>query len=142
MIAVVPAPSVDLLRKVGLFSELDEKTLEELAGEFFERRYAAGEEIVGSGDSGRTFFLLEDGEAEVEIKGDVVATLERGDSFGEIALIDRKGRTATVRATSDVHAYLLPVWSFRPVIERDPELTWKLLGTVAARIRAAEERKI
>lgn len=138
----MPPPTIDLLRRVGLFSELDDATLETLAGEFFERRYPAGQEIVGGGESGRTFFLLEDGEAEVEIKGEIVARLGRGDSFGEIALIDRKGRTATVRAATDVHAYLLPVWSFRPVIERDPQLTWKLLGTVAARIRAAEDRKL
>jgi CRP-like cAMP-binding protein len=138
----MPRPSNELLRRVGLFAGLDDATLDRLSGEFFERRYPAGEEIVGDGESGRTFFLIEDGEASVVIKGEKVARLGSGDSFGEIALIDRKGRTATITAESDVHAYLLPVWSFRPVIESDPQLTWKLLGVVAARIRSAEERKL
>jgi CRP-like cAMP-binding protein len=140
--ASMPKPSNELLRQVGLFEELDDATLDTLSGEFFERRYAADDEIVGDGESGRTFFLIEDGEANVVIKGTQVAQLGPGDSFGEIALIDRKGRTATITAASDVHAYLLPVWSFRPVIENNPELTWKLLAAVAARIRAADERKL
>jgi CRP/FNR family cyclic AMP-dependent transcriptional regulator len=136
----MPRPSNRLLQQVTLFAELDDETLDRLAGEFFERRYAAGDEIVGEGESGRTFFLIAEGEATVTIAGSVVATLGAGDSFGEIALIDRKGRTATITAATDVHAYLLPVWSFRPVIEHDAELTWKLLAAVAGRIRAAEDR--
>ena len=61
-------------------------------------------------------------------------------SFGEIALVDKSARSATVTATSQLRAYALPVWSFRSFAESRPEVTWKLLELLAERLRAAESR--
>ena len=62
-----------------------------------------------------------------------------GNSFGEVALVDKSARSATLRRRRD-GAYALPVWSFRPFVEQRPELAWKLLEILAERLRAADAR--
>ena len=74
------------------------------------------------------------------MQGKEVGTLGAGDSFGEIALIDRRPRTATVTATSDLRTYGLPVFVFRPFVESRPQVAWKLLEAMADRLEAAENR--
>jgi CRP/FNR family transcriptional regulator, cyclic AMP receptor protein len=133
-------PSPSLLRNVGLFSDLDERDLESLADEFNERSFSAGDKITLEGEGGLMFFVVESGELSVEAHGEPVATLGPGSSFGEIALIDRRPRTATVAAVTDVKAYGLPVFVFRPFVEARPEVAWKLLEAMADRLAAAESR--
>ena len=133
-------PSPDLLRNVGLFSTLDDKDLSSLSNEFNERRFSTGETIALEGAGGLMFFVVESGEAAVEVHGEEVATLGPGASFGEIALIDRRPRTATVTAKSDLVTYGLPVFVFRPFVEARPDVAWKLLEQMADRLNAAENR--
>lgn len=133
-------PSPDLLRKIRLFSELDEKDLESLADEFNERRFSAGDRIALEGEGGLMFFVVASGEASVEVHGDEVGKLGAGDAFGEVALIDRRPRTATVTAQSDLVCYGLPVFVFRPFVESRPAVAWKLLEAMADRLEAAESR--
>lgn len=133
-------PTPDLLRNVRLFSVLDEKDLASLADEFNERRFSAGDKIALEGEGGLMFFVVESGEASVEVQGEEVATLGPGAAFGEIALIDRRPRTATVTAISDLKAYGLPVFVFRPFVEARPEVAWKMLEAMADRLATAESR--
>ena len=133
-------PSPELLRNVGLFSTLDDKDLSSLSNEFNERRFSPGETIALEGAGGLMFFVVESGEASVEVHGEEVATLGAGASFGEIALIDRRPRTATVTAKTDLVTYGLPVFVFRPFVEARPEVAWKLLEQMADRLNAAESR--
>jgi CRP/FNR family transcriptional regulator, cyclic AMP receptor protein len=133
-------PTPDLLRNIGLFSTLDEKDLESLADEFNERRFSAGDKIALEGEGGLMFFVVESGEASVEVHGEEVARLGPGDEFGEIALIDRRPRTATVTALTDLRTYGLPVFVFRPFVESRPQVAWKLLEAMADRLAAAENR--
>lgn len=133
-------PTPDLLRNVGLFSALDEKDLKSLAEEFSERRFAAGDKVALEGGSGLMFFVVEDGDLSVDVHGQAVSTIGPGGSFGEIALIDRRPRTATVTAVSDVKAYGLPVFVFRPFVEARPQVAWKLLEAMADRVVIAENR--
>jgi CRP-like cAMP-binding protein len=133
-------PSPDLLRNVGLFSDLDEKDLASLAEEFNERRFSPGNTIALEGAGGLMFFVVESGEASVEVHGEEVAWLGPGDSFGEVALIDRRPRTATVTAKTDLVTYALPVFVFRPYVEARPQVAWKLLEAMADRLEAAESR--
>ena len=90
--------------------------------------------------SGRTFIVIESGQVTVTVHGQEVGRLGPGDAFGEMALIDKSSRTATVRADTNVHGYQLPIWSFRPLVESHPEMAWALLETVAQRVRDAEAR--
>ena len=133
-------PSTALLRNVRLFSELDERDLESLADEFNERRFGAGEKVALEGEGGLMFFVVENGELSVEVQGEEVSTLGPGSSFGEIALIDRRPRTATVTAVTDVKAYGLPVFVFRPFVESRPGVAWKMLEAMADRRALAQSR--
>jgi CRP/FNR family cyclic AMP-dependent transcriptional regulator len=136
----VPGPSIELIRGVPLFAEADEKFLDRLAGEFIERTYPPGETITEEGAAGRTFVVIESGEATVTVHGQEVGKLGPGDAFGEMALIDKSARSATVKADGQVHGYQLPVWSFRPIVESHPEMAWALLEALAQRVRTAESR--
>jgi CRP-like cAMP-binding protein len=133
-------PTPALLRRVPLFAELEERDLESLAEEFNERRFAAGEAMALEGEGGLVFFVVDSGEAAVEVHGEEVRRLGPGDSFGEIALIDRRPRTATVRAVTDLTTYGLPVFVFRPFVESRPQVAWKLLEAMADRLESAESR--
>jgi CRP-like cAMP-binding protein len=133
-------PSTELLRNVRLFSDLDERDLQSLSEEFNERRFSTGEKIALEGEGGLMFFVVESGELNVEVHGEAVSTIGPGSSFGEIALIDRRPRTATVTAASDVKAYGLPVFVFRPFVEARPQVAWKLLEAMADRLATAESR--
>jgi CRP-like cAMP-binding protein len=136
----MPKPSAELIRGVPLFSELDDKTVDGLAAEFIERHFDAGTAIATEGLDGLNFFIVASGEAAVSVRGESVGTLGPGASFGEVALVDKSARSATVTAQTPVIAYALPVWSFRPFVELRPELAWKLLESLAERLRAAESR--
>ncbi len=133
-------PSTALLRNVRLFSELDERDLESLAEEFNERRFAAGDKVALEGEGGLMFFVVEEGELSIEVQGEAVSSIGPGTSFGEIALIDRRPRTATVSAITDVKAYGLPVFVFRPFVESRPSVAWKMLEALADRLALAESR--
>lgn len=133
-------PSTDLLRNIPLFSGLEDRDLESLAEEFNERRFPAGHAVALEGEGGLVFFVVESGEAAVEVHGEEVAKLGPGDSFGEIALIDRRPRTATVTASTDLTCYSLPVFVFRPFVESRPQVAWNLLEAMADRLEAAESR--
>jgi CRP-like cAMP-binding protein len=136
----MPAPSRDLIRGVPLFAETEEKFLDRLAEEFNSRTYAPGELMAEEGERGRTLFLIESGEAAVLVHGDEVRRLGPGDYFGEMALVDKSARSATVRAETEVRGYQLPVFSFRPIVESHPEMIWALLEALAQRVRDAESR--
>jgi CRP-like cAMP-binding protein len=136
----MPAPTRELLRGVPFFAETDDTFLDRLAEEFNDRTYAPGELMTEEGERGRTFFVIESGEAAVLVHGNEVRRLGPGDSFGELALIDKSARSATVRAETEVRGYQLPVFSFRPIVESHPEMTWALLEALAHRIRDAESR--
>ena len=133
-------PTPELLRNVPLFSDLDEKDLRSLAEEFSERRFSAGEKISQEGEGGLMFFVVESGEASVDVRGEKVGKLGPGSAFGEIALIDRRPRTATVIADTDLRTFGLPVFVFRPFVEARPQVAWKLLEAMADRLGAAESR--
>src|SRR5262249_60096931 len=79
--------------------------------------------------------------ATVSSKGVQLATLGPGDYFGEIALIDGGPRSATVTAATDLVCYGLTFWEFRPLIERNGVIAWKLLQALAKRLRAADSKQ-
>ena len=133
-------PSADLIRGIPMFSELDDSSVSQLADDFMEREFAEGQSLATEGEGGLNFFVVESGSVDVSIGGEVVATLGPGASFGEVALVDKSARSATVTATSTVRAYGLPVWSFRSFAEARPIVLWKLLELLAERLRAAEHR--
>jgi CRP-like cAMP-binding protein len=123
--------TTQLLRQVPLFSDLDGKEIEQVAQSMKRRQFSAGQEIAREGESGVGFFVIEDGNAKVTVHGDEKRRLGPGDYFGEIALIAQGARTATVTAESDLTAYGMTFWDFRPLVEGNSTIAWKLLQSFA-----------
>jgi CRP-like cAMP-binding protein len=125
------AASVDVLQRVPLFAELNQRQLKRLAADFRERRFKEGTPIVRQDEmSGVGFFVITEGVAAVEIDGREVATLGTGDHFGELALISEGVRTATVKAITPLVCLEITFWDFRRVAKANPDITWKLLQYV------------
>jgi CRP/FNR family transcriptional regulator, cyclic AMP receptor protein len=125
--------AADDLRRVDLFAELSGRQRRRLAANFREHRFRAGMDIVREGTmSGIGFFVVTAGQAAVSVSGKEVKTLGPGDHFGEIALITRGKRTATVTARTDLHCLEIPFPDFRRFARANPDVTWKLLQHVAS----------
>jgi hypothetical protein len=129
-----------VVQHVQLFADLDRRQAEQVARLLKLRRFSKGETVIVEGSGGAAFFLIDSGEATVSSKSVQLATLGPGDYFGEIALIDGGPRSATVTAATDLVCYGLTFWEFRPLVERNSEIAWKLLQALAKRLRAAEPK--
>jgi CRP-like cAMP-binding protein len=136
----VARPSTETLARVPLFSGLDQRDLDRIADTFKERNYAAGDTIAIEGQGGAGFFVIGEGTAKVTVQGEDRGTLGPGDYFGEIALIDEGARTATVTADSDMTTYAMTFWEFRPIVETDARIAWKLVQALAHKLRELEAR--
>ncbi len=130
---------IELLQRIPLFADLDKRELETLARSFKERTFKAGDTVAEEGRGGVGFFVIGEGEAGVSVHGEQRGSMKSGDHFGEVALIDEGARTATVTATTDLTCYGLTAWEFRPLVEGNASIAWKLLGTMVKRLRAAEQ---
>jgi len=129
------AAALDALKKVPLFADLDSRELQDVANSMRERRIAAGDVILEQGAAGAGFFVVDQGMAEVTVDGDPVATIGPGDYFGEIALLTGSDRTATVTAQTDMLCYGLTTWDFKPLVESNSGIAWKLLTAMARKLR-------
>jgi CRP/FNR family cyclic AMP-dependent transcriptional regulator len=136
----VAAPPVDVLRRVPLFSDLEPRELERIAGQFKERQFDAGQTVATEGAGGAGFFVIDEGEARVSVGGKDRARLGPGDYFGEIALIDEGARSATITAETPLRCYGMTFWDFRPLVQENASIAWKLLQATARMLRAAERR--
>jgi pyruvate,water dikinase len=132
-----PRDPVASLQRVQLFGDLGRKHVEQIARLLKLRPFKKGETVIMEGSGGAAFFLIDSGEATVTCKGVHLAKLGPGEYFGEIALIDGGPRSATVTAATDLVCYGLTFWEFRPLIERNGAIGWKLLEAMAKRLRAA-----
>jgi CRP/FNR family transcriptional regulator, cyclic AMP receptor protein len=126
------------LKRVALFSACTDKELELIAGATTQLRFPAGEVLAREGDNGHEFIVIVEGAARVDIGERTVATLGAGEFFGEIALLDRGPRTATIVADTDLVAEVIGQREFSALVEDSPHLAKKLLVGLARRIRAAD----
>jgi CRP-like cAMP-binding protein len=131
----VPAPP-ELLRQVALFASISDRDLERVAASFKERIFDEGDVISTEGERGVGFFVIGKGTVDYALHGERVGTGGPGDYFGEVALIDDGARTATVTAVTDVTAYGMTPWEFRPLVEENAGIAWELLQVMAKRLRA------
>jgi hypothetical protein len=139
---VAPARDpVAALMRVELFADMDRRQAEQIARLLKERHFDKGETVIMEGSGGAAFFFIESGEATVSVKNAEVATLGPGNYFGEIALIDGGPRSATVTAKTDLVCYGVTFWEFRPLVEKNGTIGWKLLQALAKRLRTADGAK-
>ena len=126
---------MDTLKKVPLFAGLDDKELQQIASSMRERRFKAGDTVTQEGAGGVGFFVVQEGEADVTVGGEVRGSIGSGDYFGEIALINESPRTATLTARTDMLCYGMTPWDFRPLVESNSAIAWKLLTAMAEKLR-------
>jgi CRP/FNR family cyclic AMP-dependent transcriptional regulator len=128
------AEATELLGRVPLFSGLDPRELETISRTVHERTFNAGDTVAEEGQGGVGFFVIKAGEAKVTVGGDEVRRLGPGDYFGEIALISEGSRTATVTAESELECYGLTPWEFRPLVQTNAGIAWKILQALAKQV--------
>jgi CRP-like cAMP-binding protein len=127
------------LKRVPLFSGLSQRHLRQLAKDFSERRVPVGALLATQGEmSGVAFFVIAEGEAAVIVDGTRVDTIGPGDHFGELAMISRRERMATVEALTPMRCHTIQFWDFRAFAKKNPDVMWKLLQDVAGLLLKAQ----
>lgn len=131
---------LDHLASVPLFSACSKKDLQRIAKASDEVDVEAGRVLVDQGKAGHEFFLIIAGTATVKRNDRKVATLGPGQYFGELSLLDRGPRSATVVADTDLRVLVLGQREFAAVLDDVPEMAHKLLGSMARRLREADSK--
>jgi CRP-like cAMP-binding protein len=128
------------LTEIALFSACSKRELRTVSALTTALTIPAGRVVTSEGHPGREFVVILEGKATVSIHGTEIATLGRGDFFGEIALLDGGPRTATVIADTDLVTRVISQAEFSQMLEDVPTMARKLLVGLAARLRDADVR--
>jgi CRP/FNR family cyclic AMP-dependent transcriptional regulator len=122
------------LARVPLFQGLSNKQLRRISALMTRIDRPAGQALTREGQPGSEFFIVLEGEVEVRQRDRVIATRQAGDYVGEIALLDKRPRTATVVATTPVSVEVLNRREFLSLLAEVPELTEHILSTMGQRL--------
>jgi CRP/FNR family transcriptional regulator, cyclic AMP receptor protein len=137
-VAITRAKQAELLSAVPLFSHCSKRDLGTVAKLVREVELPAGHTLIREDATvAYSFFILVEGKAEVRRRGRKVAKLGPGDVFGEMALILRRPRTATVTLTEPGRLLAISAHHFRPLLIDAPEIQFKLLEALAERLEPA-----
>lgn len=127
----------DVLGDLSLFGDLTRPQLEAVAGSLQEQSFATGSRILHQGLRGEGFYVILEGEAEVRIDGATRSVLSRGDFFGEISLLLGEEPSADVVAVRQLRCLTLPGHLLEEFLIAYPPMMFRMLKTVARRLRAA-----
>jgi CRP/FNR family cyclic AMP-dependent transcriptional regulator len=125
---------VELIKHVPLFSKLSASALKEVASLADEIDLPEGKTLTKEGERGREFFVLLEGSADVRQKGARIRTLGEGDFLGEIALVTKLPRTATVTTTSPVRALVITDRAFSTLLNHSPQIGQGVLEALGERL--------
>jgi CRP-like cAMP-binding protein len=126
------------IKEAKLFQGLPESEVRSIEKQMKTVKHPAGHEIIVRGEGGVGFMVITDGTVSVKTVQGVTRKLGPGDSFGEMALLDHEGRSATITADTEVTLATIPEWNFKPFLKEHPEVSYRLLQTLSRRIRQAE----
>lgn len=129
---------LDVLRRVPLFEGLSKPQLRYVLRETKEEPFSPGQTIVREGTSGGRFYLILEGRAKVIINNRSRRTLGPGDFFGELSLIDREPRSATVQAETHIRALSIASWNFLALLQEHWSMGHKVMVELSKRIRALD----
>ena len=132
-----------LLKQLDIFNALSEQELSEVAQLCGEAAYQAGDVILKVNDPADSLYLIRRGNVEVVTRPDVAEagvlpddavriTLGQGQIFGEMGLVDRGARSATVRAVSDTDVYIVDYERFLALCDQSPTLGYRVMRNIAA----------
>ena len=125
--------------QIPLLSALSPKDRAKVLAYAKRQTYQPGAIVVREGDPGLHLYFVIGGHARVQQAGQGwVGRLQPGDFFGELALIEEHGRTATVIAEDDLTCLLVPAWEFRALLKEHPDLAVGLLHAIIARLHRLE----
>ncbi len=128
------------LAEVPMFSACTKKELTEVGKHADEVSFEPGATLVKEGAPGQEFFILLSGKASVTRKGREVAVLGPGDWFGELALLDKSPRNATVTASAPVSVLVLSQRSFKGLLSEIPTIGARLLTGMARRLHELDAK--
>ena len=131
---------LDALAGLSLFSDLDRPQLQAVAHTMSEESFPAGQRILRQGFTGSGFFVILDGEGAVRVDGEDVATLGKGDFFGEISLLLGEPPVADVVAKGPVRALQLAGPELREFLLVYPQVMYRMLQAVSRRLDRANRR--
>jgi CRP/FNR family transcriptional regulator, cyclic AMP receptor protein len=129
---------VELLRGLPLFELCSKRDLRRIAALAIEREVDAGAELIHEGEPAGEFYVVVDGEVDVRRRGRKVARLGAGSFVGEIALLSRSPRTATVVAATPLRVLTISGRDFVALLDTMPELWLKVARTLADRVDSDE----
>jgi CRP-like cAMP-binding protein len=124
------------LGRVPLFARCTSRDLEFVASRTDEVDVPAGQRLVRQGEPGDSFYVLLDGEADVEVDGERRPALKPGDFFGEISMLDRGPATATVVTRTPARLMVMSHSQFRDAIKGNDELLAQVMAAMGERLRA------
>ena len=133
---------IDHLSSVPLFAACSRKDLQLVAKRAEDVKVEAGKQLVTEGDAGTEFFVIIDGRATVARHGQKVAELGAGQFFGDLALLDRAPRNATITADTPMELVVLGQREFAGLIDDVPEFAHKLLAGLARRLRESDSQTV
>ena len=123
---------------IPLLAALKPRAREQVLRTAREQHYQPGDVVVAEGDPATRLYLIAAGRARVEQGGQVVGKLDTGEFFGELALIEEHGRTASVIAETEMTCLLIPAWEFRASLEEYPEMAVPMLHAIIGRLHRRE----
>jgi CRP/FNR family transcriptional regulator, cyclic AMP receptor protein len=129
------------IKEAKLFQGLPESELRSLEKQMKIVKHPAGHEIVVKGENGVGFMIILDGTVTVATVQGKARKLGPGDSFGEMALLDHEGRSANIKADTDVSLATIPEWNFKPFLKEHAEVAYRMLQLLSQRVRQAEGDK-
>jgi CRP-like cAMP-binding protein len=130
---------VDILGGLALFADLRRPQLESVAHTFEEEMFAEGQRVLRQGFRGSNFYVIIEGEAAVRVDGQDLATLGRGDFFGEVSALLGEPPTADVVALRPLRCLVLGGTEMREFLLANPTITFRMLQAEARRLRATIE---
>ncbi len=133
---------IDHLAQVPLFATLSRKELGLVARRAEDVSVPAGKELCREGEMGHQYFVILEGEAKVSRHGRKIATVGPGDAFGELSLLSRAPRNATIVAETPMELVVLGQREFAGLIDDVPGFARKLLGALAERVRVADAKSV
>jgi len=129
---------IDTMANIGLFGACSRDELASLARLFDEVERPAGTVLTHEGDAGKEFYVIVDGIASASVGGQEVATLGPGGFFGEMSLLDRAPRAATVTAQTDLTLLVADAQSFSSLVDEAPSVGMRMMRTMSERLRTVE----
>ncbi|HAS53125.1 MAG: hypothetical protein A2X56_11565 [Nitrospirae bacterium GWC2_57_13] len=134
----------DYLKKIPLFSHVKDAQLKEIASRCRKVLFGKGATVFQKTDPGTELFVVLSGKLKAVLEDEqgsemVLAGFEQGDFFGELGLLDGKGRSATIIADKDSELAVLSKDVFLDLLQKDPKMAVELLATLVDRLRKADE---